>query len=159
MVSLVRRIRELVSRVTGISTPLFGLSWARGQTPESESAAPPGDYPVLTPAECAQILHVDEQVVIDQLESGDLRGFSVAGECRVTSNQVVRFLREQSRAKELEVFARRISDPRAWAVELQRHPEVMKEIHMGDYLNDSLGKFLQDALKTLDADRGDIPKD
>ncbi len=151
MTSLVRHMWELVSRITGFSTPLFGVSWNNREMTTTKSNAL-GDSPVFTPGECAQVLHVDEQAVIDLLESGRLRGLSVAGEWRVTSGQVTEFLHEQSRAKELEGFARRISDPKVWATKLQGMPEMMKEIQTGEYAEGSIGKFLQDSLETVEED-------
>lgn len=104
------------------------------------------DSGVLSTTECAQILRLDGHTVVTLLESGELRGLTVAGQWRVTTAQVVDFLAERSQATAMEVLARQLSAPEGWARELRRCPQFMEQIQQADYDEGTFGRFLQDTL-------------
>jgi hypothetical protein len=153
MRALFRGIQEWFKRISGFSTPLFGLTWA----PE-ESRPPSPDISngplVLTLDECAVILRVNPQSVVDLLEAGNLVGFSIGNEWRVTIHQLVDFLHSQTNAKQLEVLSNQLKNPRVWARELVNQPDFKRQIESGNYAENTLGRFLQDALASIDTDTG-----
>lgn len=104
------------------------------------------DSGVFSPAECAQLLRLDEQTVVSLLESGEIRGLTVAGRWCVTIAQVVDFLNERSKATAMVVFVRQISDPKLWSRELRQNPQFMKQIEQVAYDAGTFGRFLQECL-------------
>lgn len=143
---LLRKIRDLLKRLRGFSTPLGGLAWAAKDSGGSEAVVQ-SDNPILTPAECALILKVDDKEIIKLLESGKVSGFTVGGEWRVTVPGLVQFIAEQSSETQLKILARNITDPKMWAGQLRKDPEFAKQIQEGNYPENSMGRFLQYALK------------
>ncbi len=123
MASLVSRIRDVLGRISGVSTPFGGLSWQAGRP-----STPYADQLVFTPAECADVLRVDEEVVLELLETGQLRGFQVGDDWRTTTAQVHYYLQSRSQAQEFETFVQQISDPESWAAALREQPDLLHEI-------------------------------
>lgn len=150
LTSLGNSLRSFLRRIRGISTPLGGISWAPNDNATEERAESGDGSLVLTPGECAGVLQVEERLVLEMLESGELQGFKVGDEWRITSPSLVQFLKERSRETAFEVFAKQISNPKIWARELRRQPEFAEEIRQGMFPDDSFGKFLQNALGEVD---------
>lgn len=161
--SVLQRIGKLVKRITGVSTPFFGVSWSREGSEQSgrgvKGTSEPDDQLVLTVGECAKILRVDKLTVLDLLESGKLHGFSVGEEWRVSHQKLVVFLHTRSEEKRLEVLAHQLSDPKEWGKELLRQPDFKEEIEKGDYPEGSFGRFLKDGLALLDIDNNETHKE
>lgn len=143
---LLRKIWHLLKRLRGFSTPLGGLAWAAKDSGGSEAIVQ-NDNPILTPAECALILEVDEQEIIKLFDSGKISGFTVGGEWRVTVPGLVQFITERSSETQLNILARNITDPKMWARQLRKDPEFAKRIQEGNYPKNSMGRFMQYALK------------
>lgn len=140
-----KKVKDLFARITGFSTPLFGLSW--NPPDPRESSVGISDEPlILTVSECAKILRLNDRVVLDLLESGELGGLLVNGEWRVVPQQLVSFLSERVKSTQLAVLSKRLQDPRAWKKEIEKDPELKKKIETEKYPENSFGRFLQDAL-------------
>lgn len=144
MRTTIQRIREWFKRITGISTPVFGLSWTPAESSNS-STENLNSRLILTVDECARILRVERQLVVGLLESGELVGLLIRNEWRVTPHQLQEFLIEQTNATQLEVLSNQLQNPRVWARELANHPEFKKQIESETYGENTFGRFLQDA--------------
>jgi hypothetical protein len=79
---------------------------------------------VLTLGEVAVFLRTEPVHVRQLLEGGKIAGFKVAGEWRVLWVAVVEFLRREMAVTEQEALFRSLNDPRTWAGELQKMPEL-----------------------------------
>lgn len=145
MKGLTQKIKELIKRINGFSTPLFGLSWTSRESAQAPVQSLNGLH-ILTVEECARVLRVDVEMVITLLESGELIGLSIDGKWQVTSEQLVAFLHERTKSKQLEVFVSQLSDPKVWAKELEKNSVLKKEIEEGNYPENSFGRFLQEGL-------------
>ena len=142
---LFKKVKNLFARVTGFSSPFFGLSWNSTDPPKSSTDV--SDEPlVLTVSECAKILRLSDQLVLDLLESGELGGLLVKGEWRVVPQQLISFLSERVKSTQLAVLSRRLQDPKVWKKELEKDPEFKSKIQTETYPENSFGRFLQDAL-------------
>ena len=102
---------------------------------------------ILKPADIAQILQVGENTVLELLQSGALAGFKLSNEWRVVGAELVRFLNQQTQAQQLEILARRLSDPSEWTSQLSDFPDLKVQVESQTFEEGSLGAFLQKGLK------------
>jgi len=108
---------------------------------------------VLTVGEVADFLRVDVPGVRGLIESGELAGFRVAGEWRVPWIAVEDFLRRGMAATQQEALARSLSNPGTWARVLEDMPEHAAWLTAQDFEDGTMGAWLQDALRTGEAER------
>jgi len=101
---------------------------------------------MLTPNEVAEFLRIEPHVVQQWLTSGQLAGFDLGGEWRVSTDQLTAFLRTTQERTALAALKRTLEDPRSWARHLDTQPELQTDLLAGDYPPDSMGAFLQRAI-------------
>jgi hypothetical protein len=109
------------------------------------------DAHVFTVDEVATYLRTEPASVLGTLESGRLSGFKIGAEWRILGVAILRFLKEAMEQEQQEAFLRTLTDPISWAHELEKTPAFRAEIKSGDYAPNTVGAWLQEALKGLDA--------
>ena len=132
-----------MSSVTELKLPWFGLS----RKTKCEVSALAAEQSVLTPGDCAAVLGLGEDIITDLLESGQMPGLLVAGQWRLTPDDLQLFLAARRKATELAQLERKLWDSEAWANEYWKHPEEARRILEADYPEGTLGRFLRDALR------------
>ncbi len=111
------------------------------------------DDGVLTLGEVAAFLRTEPVHVRQLLEGGNLAGFKIADEWRVLWVAVVDFLRREMAATHQEALLRTLNDPRTWARELQRTPELVALLGGQEFEDKTMGAFLNDALRAEEQER------
>ena len=110
---------------------LAHIAATRGAS-SSTSAVPSTDaefeHIVLLPAEVAIILRCPESEIQKLLDAGSIAAFRVAGEWRVPSQAVINYLAERIRDDQLQLLARNVLDPKAWASALRDMPDFERKI-------------------------------
>lgn len=104
---------------------------------------------VLTLDEVAAFLRTKPIHVRHLLESGNLAGFKIAGEWRILTAAVVDFLRRKMETTQQEALSRSLTDPRVWAHELQRMPELIASLDGEEFEEGTIGAYLIRALRVV----------
>jgi hypothetical protein len=102
---------------------------------------------VLSPSDCAEILSLDEDVVIGLLEEGVLPGLKIGENWRVTQDGLIHFLSEKQEETRLAILKRDIEDPATWARVLRSMPDQAENIAQGQFEEGTFGRLLQETLR------------
>ena len=140
---LVRRVKRALSRITSIGTPWGSISWLT----KHQAAKLVAERPVLSPSDCAEILSLDEDVVIGLLEEGVLPGLKIGKNWRVTQDGLLHFLSEKQEETRLAILKQDIEDPATWARVLRSMPDQAETIAQGQFEEGTFGRFLQETLR------------
>jgi len=104
---------------------------------------------VMTIEEIAEFLQVEEDYVKALLTSGRIPGFEIGGEWRVRQEDLADFLHTKVEEQQKACLRESLTDPKQWASQLPRFPDILKKIEEEDFPDDSFGKFLQDGWNSL----------
>lgn len=105
---------------------------------------------VFTIEEAASFLKSDSGTVEALLKSGALVGFKISNEWRIRPEELSHFMSRQIESQQLESFKQAISDPKVWARELTKNPELEKQIKQTEYSDGTVGAFLKAGLSELE---------
>jgi excisionase family DNA binding protein len=148
------RVKAVLSRINGVSTPYGGVSWDSLSRSANHNTA---SRSTLKPEECAHTLGIRTKDVLALLEHGELEGLKTGQVWRITSEELSRFLSTRQERARLEALWRYLRNPRAWARELRKDPAQVQLILGGQFEEGTHGKFLQDALRQYPDDDSDGP--
>jgi Helix-turn-helix domain len=101
---------------------------------------------MLTIQDVADFLRVEPHVVQQWLVTGRLGGFDFDGEWRISTVQVLAFLRETQERTAMTALKRSLEDPATWARELDTQPALQADLLAGDYAPHTMGAFLKRAI-------------
>ena len=105
---------------------------------------------VFTIEEVANFLKSDSGTVEALLKSGALVGFKISNAWRIRSEELSHFMSRQIESQQLESFKETISDPKVWAQELKKNPELENQIKRKEYSDGTVGAFLKAGLSELE---------
>ena len=103
--------------------------------------------PVLTLEEVAEYLKVGKGVVQSWVEEGRLPAFRVEGAWRIRAEDLTSFLEQKIDQDQGRILAKKLTHPDTWAAALEQDSELAHEIESGEHSPNTMGRFLQDALR------------
>jgi len=102
--------------------------------------------------EVAEYLKTEPSAVRQILTSGELAGFKVGGEWGILGVEILEFLKKRMEDTALRALAQAWSDPRIWAREAQRYPELLRGCEHEDFQPGTFGHLLKSGITLLQAE-------
>ena len=94
--------------------------------------------------------------VAKMLNSGELAGFKVDNEWRISSVTLIDFIKKRMESERLESLKRTLTNPMTWAKEIRKNmPEFENELRQERFAKDSFGEFLKQGLEEFDSEEDD----
>lgn len=103
---------------------------------------------IMSVAEIAQYLRVDEGVVRRLIKQGSIPSFEVDGHPRVQYGSLVQWFQSETQARSLEMLRQQLQKPATWQSALEQEPELRDRLLSEEQKEGTFGCFLKEALLT-----------